>query len=189
MKMNDKVPLGRKEERLLVYLLLMERRDRYSKGSEGYMNYDYYIDIVINGIESKYHEIFEHIHHVDNGISKEISEEVELILRMYHCIETSFEFLNYDEQQSLSQKYMVNFAGFRSDIEGEHQYVSYYRFLKKHGHQKLPKVIENPNIDVAIYRRMVAKFKGFDIPKIGIPTYITKSQLIELFSVQEKDIS
>jgi len=74
MPMDNKPPLSRKEERLLVYLLLMERRDRYKKGSEDYMSYDYYIDIVINGIESKFHEIFEHIHHMDNGISKEVSE-------------------------------------------------------------------------------------------------------------------
>lgn len=186
MTMADKPPLSRKEERLLVYLLLMERRDHYKKGSENYMNYDYYIDIVINGIESKYDEIFEHIHHMDNGISKEVSEEVEIILRMYHCIGTSFEFLTFDDQQYLRKKYIIGFGGFRSDMEEEHNYLSYYKFLKKHEQKKLPKVIENPGLNIEVYRRMLIKFKDFNIPKIGIPTYITKQQLIELFSVQEK---
>ncbi len=183
MRGEDK-PLSRKEERLLIYLLLMERRDRYIKGSENYRNYEYYIDIVINGIESKYNEIFEHVHHMDEGISKTVSEEVEIILRMYHCIETSFQFLTHSDQQALRKEYIIDFAGFRSDIEGEYKYFSYYGFLKKHEQQKLPKVIENPNIDIETYRRMLLKFKDFDIPKIGIPTYITKQQLVELFSVQ-----
>lgn len=184
MRTEDK-PLSRKEERLLIYLLLMERRDRYTKGSENYRNYEYYIDIVINAIESKYNEIFEHVHHMDEGISKKVSEEVEIILRMYHCIETSFEFLSYSDQQYLRKKYIIDFAGFRSDIEGEHKYFSYFRFLKKHEQKKIPKVIENPDIDIETYRRMLLKFRGFDIPKVGIPTYITKQQLIELFSVQD----
>ncbi|MCD2137809.1 YfbU family protein [Salinicoccus halitifaciens] len=185
MRMEDK-PLSRKEERLLVYLLLMERRDRYNEGSENYRNYEYYIDIVINGIEGKYDEIFEHIHHMDEGISKKVSEEVEIILRMYHCVETSFEFLSHSDQQCLRKKYIIDFAGFRSDIEGEHKYLSYYRFLKKHEQQKLPRVIENPDIDIETYRKMLLKFKDFGMPKVGIPTYITKQQLIELFSVQDE---
>ena len=184
MRREDK-PLSRKEERLLVYLLLMERRDHYTKGSENYRNYEYYIDIVINGIESKYNEIFEHVHHMDEGISKKVSEEVEIILTMYHCIETSFEFLSHSDQQYLRKKYIIEFAGFRSDIESEHKYLSYYRFLKKHEQQKLPRVIENPDIDIETYRKMLLKFKDFNIPKVGIPTYITKQQLIELFSVQD----
>ncbi|CAM4324967.1 YfbU family protein [Lacicoccus alkaliphilus] len=182
---TDDKPLSRKEERLLVYLLLMERRDRYTKGSENYRNYEYYIDIVINGIESKYNEIFEHVHHMDEGISKKVSEEVEIILTMYHCIETSFEFLSHSDQQYLRKKYIIEFAGFRSDIESEHKYLSYYRFLKKHEQQKLPRVIENPDMDIETYRKMLLKFKDFNIPKVGIPTYITKQQLVELFSVQE----
>src|SRR5699024_7440778 len=189
MNMDNKSPLSRKEERLLVYLLLMERRDRYKKGGESYRNYDYYIDIVINGIESKYDEIFDHIHHMDNGISKEVSEEVEIILRMYHCIETSFEFLTFDDQQYLRKEYIIDFGGFRSDMEEEHNYLSYYKFLKKHQQKKLPKVIENPALNIEIYRRMLIKFKDFDIPKIGIPTYITKQQLIELFSEQDRKSS
>src|SRR5699024_12345184 len=106
-------------------------------------------------------------------------------LRMYHCIETSFGFLTFDDQQYFRKKYIIDFGGFRSDMEEEHNYLSYYKFLKKHEQRELPKVIENPALNIEIYRRMLIKFKDFNIPKIGIPTYITKQQLIDRFSVQD----
>lgn len=143
---------GKWTERLVVYLLLNMKKDMTPNSSDDYQKY---IDIIVNGIESRYPEVFEYVGYGEHSVTNTISDEVDSILTMYQTMQRALNYYSEEERMSLLQEYDVRFPGFSAD-DAEQGYLIYYNFLQKHDRASLPEVINQTYASLSLqeYRDM-----------------------------------
>lgn len=142
------------ENRWMIYTLLQNEREKNPGCDE---EFQMYIDIIVNGIESMYGIVYEYVGFGKDSITDEISGEVDNILKMYRSIQQSVESLQGVEQRQLLIKQNINFAGFRSNVF-ERKHLVYLSFLKKHQNHVLPKETESAHITLDGYRKMYQRY-------------------------------
>lgn len=150
MVRDDKNLLKRWEDRLALCALLEMQKDRKPTSSGDYQKY---IDIIVNGIESWYPCVFEYVGYGDRSITKEVSNEVDNILEMYRTIQGAVNGYSEEEGNLITEKYDVRFPGFDSETS-ESNYLVYYSFLQRHDRESLPEVTGRHHISLAEYRQM-----------------------------------
>lgn len=155
MVRDDKNLLKRWEDRLALCTLLEIQKDRKPTSSGDYQKY---IDIIVNGVESWYPCVFEYVGYGDYSITKEVSNEVDNILEMYRTIQGVVDYHSEEECNLLTEKYDVRFPGFDSETSGQN-YVVYYSFLRKHDRKSLPEVTDTNHISLAKYRQMYKVYR------------------------------
>lgn|GEM_PF-5467727 len=101
-------------------------------------SYDYYQDIIVNGIEKKYPALLESISFGGEGVPIRVSEDVERILEIFCKIQGSIRKLDARIQREIKKEYHVYFDGFNACNDIEQPYYTYYEFLQKYKEVKLP---------------------------------------------------
>ncbi|KKK34729.1 hypothetical protein WN59_06785 [Salinicoccus sediminis] len=101
-------------------------------------SYDYYQDIIVNGIEKKYPVLLESISFGGAGVPIKVSEDVELILEIFCKIQGSIRKLDDEIQRDIKKEYHIYFDGFDAGNNIEQPYYTYYEFLNKYKEGKLP---------------------------------------------------
>ncbi len=101
-------------------------------------SYSYYQDIIVEGIETKYPMLLETIGVGGSGVPVKVSDDVDLILEIFHKVQNSIARLDFEVQKELKEGYHIYFDGFSTSNETERPYYTYNKFVHKYNEVKLP---------------------------------------------------
>lgn len=166
---DDEIKLSEKDRLLLInqYLILEKLYPDEA------VNFKKNRIIIQSGYEIHYRELFSYF--IDNGLSKEESNEVMDILDMYRALNDSYKKLK--DKEGINPDNLI-FEGF--DGNNNYRYLDYARYLVVVDHRWQEVVINNrPDFDfnshfdnLDIYRRMVNTWsrldRKFNLSKEGI---------------------
>ena len=138
------------EERWVIYTLLQDQKERNPCSSK---EYQMFMDIIANGIESRYPSIFEYIGLNGGSVSKDVSDEVDNILEMYQTIQRSVNYFSEVEKRSFLSRNNINFSGFGSHVS-ERKHLIYYHFLKRYNQKEIPEETDRIIRSLEDYRGM-----------------------------------
>ena len=130
---------------------------------ESEISYNYYMDILVQGIRKKYPIVLEAVDPQTEEVSEEVSDELDLLLDIFNKVQRSVNMMDNGMQKHLKENYHIDFDGFDYKNEIEKPYFTYYCFLKRYYNSNLP--IENRSHDrlsLAHYREMIRTYLSSD---------------------------
>ncbi|MFC3419289.1 YfbU family protein [Salinicoccus hispanicus] len=134
-------------------------------------SYNYYMDILVEGIQKRYPDILEMID--AEGVAVDVSDEVDLILEMFGKLEKSLDRLPVEVRSELVDKYHVYFGGFDCSSKVEHHCFTYYNFLKRHQKIKIQKRKGmHKKLSLYHYRQMMVTYRS-----LGYVTVLSADQI------------
>lgn len=147
-------------EHLSVRLILFNQFKILSLlDKESEISYNYYMDILVQGIRKKYPVVLETVDSKTEEVSEEVSDELDLLLDIFNKVQRSVSMMDSGLQKHLKENYHIDFDGFDYKSEIEKPYFTYYCFLKRYHSSKLP--IESGTQDklsLEHYRHMIKSY-------------------------------
>ncbi|WP_411843060.1 YfbU family protein [Salinicoccus sp. HZC-1] len=124
--------------------------------------YNYYKDIIVEGIEKKYPILLETIGFGGSEVPVEVSDGADLILEIFNKVQYSIEKMNLNAQRDIKEKYHIYFDGFNINNETERPYYTYINFVRKHKEVTFPDVGDGRNrLTLYHYKQMMNNYMEY----------------------------
>lgn len=161
----------------LINQFLLLQKNEVDGGHYDVNKYQNYVDILFNGYEGLYEEIFSSL--PSNIVPKETSDEVYKILYMYDRAEISYSNLSEDEKKNIDVK-NITFNGFDGNEEYDHYAIYTFIIENLKSYQNMLKS-SDLNSHYQTLDRYREQLKKFNKEKIS-GDVLTLEGLIKVFS-------